>query len=113
MPRSAATLLRDAGFEAKHTAEIGLSEATDDEILARALDEHRVIVTLDSDFHALLALSQAKSPSVIRIRIEGLRAEPLVELVRDLAQRCEAELNAGAVISVQESRIRVRSLPIN
>ena len=80
--------------------------------MAKALDEARIVVTLDADFHALLALSHAKGPSVIRIRIEGLRAEPLVDLLQDVLQRSEDDLKNGAMISVQESRIRIRRLPV-
>jgi predicted nuclease of predicted toxin-antitoxin system len=111
-PRSAAALLRRAGYDATHTGEIGLAEAEDEEILAKALEEGRTVVTLDADFHALLALSQAKGPSVIRVRIEGLRAEPLVDLLQDVIQKGEADLKSGAMISVQESRIRIRRLPV-
>jgi len=50
--------LRQAGFDAVHTGEIGLAEAPDEEILRRASLEDRVVVTLDADFHALLALSK-------------------------------------------------------
>ena len=61
-PCSAAALLRDAGHDAVHTAEIGLAEGEDAEILATALQENRIVVTLDADFHAHLVLSQAKAP---------------------------------------------------
>jgi predicted nuclease of predicted toxin-antitoxin system len=111
-PRSSAALLREHGFDAMHTAEAGLAEAEDPVILARASAEDRVVVTLDADFHAHLALSGATRPSVIRIRVEGLRAEPLVELLRDVLERCEADLNMGAMVSVQKGRIRIRHLPI-
>jgi predicted nuclease of predicted toxin-antitoxin system len=111
-PRSAAARLRDAGHDAIHTAEVGLAEAEDKEVLAKAREEGRVVVTLDADFHAELALSRGKGPSVVRIRIEGLRAEPLVELLQAVVQQAHDELEAGAMISVQEGRIRVRRLPV-
>ena len=68
LPRSAAELLRQVGIDTIHVGEIGLGTASDAEIMAAALQQQRVVVTLDADFHALLALSQATQPSVIRIR---------------------------------------------
>ncbi len=111
-PRTAAALLRRAGIDAVHTGEIGMSEALDEEILRRAAVEGRTIVTLDADFHAHLALSAATKPSVVRIRIEGLQAEAFVELLARVTEQCGSDLNAGAVVSVQATRIRVRCLPI-
>ena len=113
MPRSSAALLRESGFDAVHTSEIGLANADDGEILKRAAAEDRIVVTLDADFHAQLALSQAKWPSVIRIRMEGLRAEPLADLLRSVLQQCEEDLSLGAMISVQENRVRIRRLPVS
>ncbi len=112
-PRSAAALLRDAGYDAIHTGEAGLAEAEDEQILAKAREQGRIIVTLDADFHAALALSRAKGPSVVRIRIEGLRAEPMIGLLQTVVQQAHDELVAGAMISVQEGRIRVRRLPVD
>jgi predicted nuclease of predicted toxin-antitoxin system len=71
-----------------------------------------LVVTLDADFHAHLALSAATKPSVIRIRIQGLKAEAFVEVLTRVMEQCASDLNAGAVVSVQERRIRVRRLPI-
>jgi predicted nuclease of predicted toxin-antitoxin system len=112
MPRTSAALLRRSGFDAVHTSEIEMAEALDDEILRRALAEDRTIVTLDADFHAHLALSAAMKPSVIRVRIEGLQAEALVRLLKRVLEQCGGDLEAGAVVSVKETRIRVRRLPI-
>jgi predicted nuclease of predicted toxin-antitoxin system len=112
-PRSAATILRRAGLDAVHTGETGLAEAEDSEIIRRAADESRIIVTIDADFHAQLALTQARQPSVIRVRIEGLRAEEFSGLLQNVLNQCTDDLNAGAMISVNDFQIRVRRLPIS
>jgi len=48
LPRSAASLLRDDGWDVLHTGDIGLSRSTDKQILEYARGEERVIITLDS-----------------------------------------------------------------
>jgi len=45
-----------------------MSTASDAIIVRYARENGFVVVTLDADFHALLALSGADAPSVIRIR---------------------------------------------
>ncbi len=112
LPLSAAALLRDAGVNTTHVGEIGMSEAEDKEIIQRARDEERVVATLDADFHTLLALDEATSPSVIRIRIERLRAQALRDLLLMVIDECEEELEQGSAITVEPSRIRIRRLPL-
>jgi predicted nuclease of predicted toxin-antitoxin system len=112
-PRSTSALLRKAGIDAVHTAEIRMAEADDEEILRSASADNLTIVTLDADFHALLALSSARKPSVIRIRIEGLNAEALSLLIQNVIEQCAGDLNKGAIVSVREHQIRVRRLPIS
>lgn len=112
LPRTAADLLRQAGIDTLHVGEIGYAAAEDAEILQCGRDEARVVVTLDADFHALLARSNASLPSVVRIRIEGLRADALVGLLRDVLSRCEGDLEQGAVVTVQPAAIRIRRLPL-
>lgn len=99
-------------MDAIHVGEIDMATAADAAILAHSRQDQRVVVTLDSDFHALLALSGASSPSVIRIRIEGLRGESLAALLRTVLGQCGDELALGPVITVQEGRMRVRRLPL-
>lgn len=89
-----------------------MSRASDADILDRAAAEGRVCVTLDADFHALLATRGAQGPSVVRIRKEGLDAAALVRLLDDLWPRIGNALDAGAMVVVTERSVRVRRLPI-
>lgn len=82
LPRTAVDLLRAVGIDAVHVGDIGYATAEDATILQLARDEQRVVVTLDADFREMLALSGAAAPSVIRIRVEGLRAAAIVSLFK-------------------------------
>ena len=113
LPRSAASLLRNVGIDTVHTGEIGYATAEDAEIMKKAVREDRIVITLDSDFHMLLAQSGASSPSVIRIRIERLRAEAVVQLVQEILVDWRKELKAGVAITVQPGRIRFHDLPLS
>jgi predicted nuclease of predicted toxin-antitoxin system len=112
LPRSAASHLRAASIEAVHTGEIGLGTAADSAILQWARDDGRIVVTFDADFHALLALSGADAPSVVRIRIQGLDGEACAQLLMRVLGQCADDLERGAVVTVQPGRIRVRRLPL-
>jgi predicted nuclease of predicted toxin-antitoxin system len=112
LPRSAVVHLRNAGIEAIHVGDMGLSTASDAKILEIARREGQVVVTLDADFHTLLALSGATGPSVVRIRIEGLRADDFALLLAETLEACSEDLKKGAMISVTENGARVRQLPL-
>lgn len=112
VPRDAAVTLRNLGWDVMHAGELGLGAAEDSEILTRAQSENRVCVTLDSDFHALLALSGASSPSVVRVRLEKIGGPEMARILGAVWQQHEADLDAGAVVTVTAGRVRVRPLPI-
>ena len=112
LPRTAATGLAALGWDVVHVGEIGMSAAADQEILGRALADGRAVVTLDADFHTNLALENAAGPSVIRIRIEGLRDPELAALVQRVVEACRVDLERGAMVSVDETGFRLRGLPI-
>ena len=112
LPRTTPIHLRSLGLEAVHATEIGLSTADDRTILEHALRHGQIVATLDADFHTQLALSGALGPSVIRIRIEGLKAEQLARLLARVLERCDEDLKSGAMITVTESGVRVRRLPL-
>src|SRR5438067_1339164 len=109
----AAEILRRDGFDALHAREVGLSRAADAEILAWCRREGRTIITNDADFHALLALSGARAPSVVRVRIEGLRDRALADLIRRVLRTAGEELMRGSAVSVTATSIRLHALPLS
>ena len=112
LPRSTGIHLSPAAIEAIHVGDIALATASDATILDYAREHGLIVVTLDADFHAQLALSGAARPSVIRIRIEGLRAEDLAALLLPVLRSCAEDLILGAMVSVTEAGIRIRCLPL-
>jgi predicted nuclease of predicted toxin-antitoxin system len=69
--------------------------APDTAILEAGRNADAVVVTLDADFPALLAASQELRPSVIRVRMEGLRATALAEIIEKVALVADVDLNQG------------------
>jgi predicted nuclease of predicted toxin-antitoxin system len=112
LPRSTVLHLRESGIEAVHVGDIGLATADDPTILQRAREQDQIVVTLDADFHMQLALAGATKPSVIRIRIEGLRAKELADLLVWVLGECRGDLTGGALVTVTESALRFRRLPL-
>ena len=112
IPRSTVTLLKNVGIEARHVGDLAMATALDEQIIEKARQDNSVIVTLDSDFHTILALDNAFKPSVIRIRIEGLKGDGIAEIIKQVITVCKSELLNGAAVSVTQSAIRVKLLPL-
>lgn len=112
IPRTAAVVLRDMGHDAVHVSDIGMSRAADAEILELAAGERRCVVTLDTDFHAWLAVLGAHEPSVVRIRAEGLDGTAMAHVILRILLLCQEQLEEGAVATFKDDRVRIRRLPV-
>jgi len=100
-------------FDVVHVRELGMQNATDEEIFARAASENRVIVSADTDFGTLLAVRNTRKPSVVLLRRQSpRRPERQAILLSIILPRVELLLEAGAIVVVEENRVRVRSLPL-
>ncbi len=105
--------LRRAGHDAVHVGEVLRLDAPDADILERAARDGRVIVAADTDFGELLAARQAAEPSVVLFhRQAGRRPREQAALLLANLPAVESDLHAGAVVVVEEWRLRVRALPI-
>lgn len=112
IPRSTVEFALTAGLVAEHVCELGLARASDDEIMDVARRRDFIIVTLDADFHSLLAASHARRPSVVRFRMERLKGRDIAVLMQRVVQLGKDELEAGAAVVVTHAGIRFRRLPL-
>jgi predicted nuclease of predicted toxin-antitoxin system len=112
-PRLAEGLVKE-GFEASHVMDHGLLTASDHAIMAFAAEVGATIVSADSDFTTMLALSGADTPSLVLLRsADALTASAQCSLLVQNLRTVKEEIHAGAVVSVSRDHLRVRSLPIS
>lgn len=104
--------LRRRGFVAEHLAELGLYRLPDPEILERARVSESILLTHDLDFAELIAASGARLPSAVIFRLRDMRSENVGLHLDRVVEQCGPALTEGAIISVGEKLLRVRSLPL-
>jgi predicted nuclease of predicted toxin-antitoxin system len=105
--------LRTADHDVAHVRDYALETASDLVIFERAKQEGRVIVSADTDFGTLLALREAREPSLILFRRASQRSpEKQVALLLANLSEVEDALTKGGAVVFEESRLRIRPLPI-
>jgi predicted nuclease of predicted toxin-antitoxin system len=112
IPLSAEEHLQTLGFDAIHVHNLGMSRATDRVILEYAKTDCRTVITLDADFHTILAVENESAPSVIRIRREGLRGNEIAQLLQRLWPLIRPKIENGAMATITEKTVRIRKLPL-
>lgn len=106
-----AGVLTEGGWETIHWSGVGDIQAPDRVIMQWARDNGYVIFTHDLDFGILLATTKARGPSVIQIRTQDVLPKALGAMMIRLLRQHQEALEAGALITVDEDKSRVRILP--
>ena len=104
-----ARFLTELGHDVVRVAEIGLSQAADDELLRVAAEQQRLLVTRDRDYGRLVFV-ESLGAGVIYLRIlPSTQATVHSELARVLRRYSQDELKTAFVV-IDSSGYRIRWL---
>mgnify|MGYP006952849451 CR=1 FL=1 len=106
-------LLADAGIESIHWSSVGETTASDSFIMAFAKGARYVVLTHDLDFGSTLAATHGDKPSVIQIRSGTLSTAAIGPFIIKTLIQMEAEIDSGALLTIEPPRARIRLLPLN
>ena len=104
--------LRLGGHDVVHLRDLGLQRAPDAEVFRRAAAERRIVLTFDLDFGEIAARCVGPWASVVLIRLADASSAHIARRVEATLARTAEALEHGAVVVVEESRCRVRRLPV-
>ena len=104
--------LRKKGWDIVRISEILDRQSTDIKIINYAKEHNKVIITQDLDFSMLLAVRGYTKPSVINLRVQNARADFITKRIVTAVSLMEEELRDGVIVTVDETSVRYRSLPI-
>ena len=105
-------VLRALGHDVMRVNEVMPATSTDEAIVLKALDDERVVLTQDLRFSAILARGGQRAPSLISLRLLSSRIEFVNAILERVLPLVERDVAAGAIVTVEDSRIRTRRLPI-
>jgi predicted nuclease of predicted toxin-antitoxin system len=105
--------LRDKGHDVTHLSEEGLQRLPNGEIFNKGIAENRVVLTFDLDFGEIAALSRRTKASIVVFRLHNTRSDHVIDRLSAVLEESTNVLEKGAVVVVEESRHRIRDLPIS
>ncbi len=103
---------RAEGSEAVHWSKVGDPRAPDSTIMNWARENGFVVFTHDLDFGILLATGQHGGPSVVQVRTQDVMPGALGPKLFPALRTYARQIEAGALLTIDEVRARIRILPI-
>jgi predicted nuclease of predicted toxin-antitoxin system len=100
--------LRKLGYETVRLPDVGLEQRRDADIIAYAMRHEQVVLTFDLDYPALLALNPSSRASAIIFRTLSAEPEWINQRLGETLALLTDALTEGAIVVVEDHRVRVR-----
>lgn len=96
--------LRQQGHDVLEARSLG-PDPGDERLLLIALEQSRVVVTIDSDFGTIIFRDGASHSGLVRL--PDVRVNQRIDKMRVVLENHATDLAAGAIVTVRGDRIRV------
>ena len=96
------------GHDAVAVLEVGLSGATDEQVLRFAVQNGCVLVTLDADFANVMRFPPERTLGVVRLKVHPATEERIRQAIRRALLFLQNIDIAGRLAVVDEHKIRIR-----
>ena len=112
VPLKYSALLAEKGINSIRWSDVGSPDSKDSEIMSYARNNNLIVLTYDLDFSAILSTTHEQKPSIIQIRVSAKHANKAVDLIASSLMQNKADLENGAIISIDIHKARLRLLPL-
>jgi predicted nuclease of predicted toxin-antitoxin system len=103
-----ASELRTEGYDAVAVLDVGLSGATDEQVLHFAVENGRVLVTLDADFANVMRFPPEQTLGILRLKVHPATEDRIREALHRALVFLQNIDIAGRLAVVDKDKIRIR-----
>lgn len=97
-------VLTMSGYDVIRAAEYGQSRADDHEILAKAIRDQRILITLDDHFGDWAVLPLTQHHGVIRLKVNPTTAQNILDLLMPFLARLDREKIVNHLVILSKSK---------
>ena len=101
-----ADALREEGYDVIRASEVGQARADDFQILRKAIDDNRTLVTLDEHFGDWVVLPLSKHPGVIRVKVNPTTSNNITKLLLPFLRTHSSEQYRNHLIILSPRRAK-------
>jgi predicted nuclease of predicted toxin-antitoxin system len=99
-----ARILSDEGFDVLRASETGQSRADDEQIMEKAIDDNRILITLDEHFGDWAILPLSRHPGVIRLKVNPTTSENILRVLLPFLRRLLPDKIENRLVILSSSR---------
>jgi len=99
-----ARVFRQTGYDVIRASEVGQSRADDRQILKKAINDNRILVTLDEHFGDWVVLPLHRHPGVIRVKANPATADNILAILLLFLQRLSPDKIRNHLVILSSNR---------